>query len=266
MEQILKYEQQAIQNSFENFTIMPYRRLPNTDQARVRAMVQALDAYQNNKRGSETLSNAFVYKLQLKLNEMNAALFLYNEAFETQRNNSKQLDEKFHICRLYLSHFVQVLNFCILRDELQIEDRKYYQLSDKKLNVPNLQTQSQVFAWGKKIIEGEIMRTKTGGMRIENPSIGKVKVAYDAFADLFVMHKQLLKRTKDTNKNLSVLRPSVDVLIKEVWDSVETHFSNLPSIIRREKNEAFGIKYCYRKNEEKIDLDDIIASSHISAI
>ncbi len=237
---------------------MPYRRLPNTDKARIRAMKNALEGYSTQKNGQNILSADTIYIVKLKLIEFTQAVENYIEALSAQTKNQKQHKDKFYNCKLYVSHFIQVINFAIIRNEFPKNIRKFYQLPINSNNVPALNSEKQIIAWGDKIIKGEQNRTLTGEKPITNPSLANLKIAYEKFLDSVYLQKNLQNRTNFAQSRLVKIRPSIDELIRNIWDEIEKSYENYPPLIRREKAKAFGIIYIYRKNEEKIELNDLL--------
>ena len=91
--------------------------------------------------------------------------------------------------RLYISHFIQVLNLAVLRDEIKTwRIKNIYGLPEANV-VPDLLSEAALVEWGKKIIEGEQQRTAQGGIPIYNPTIARVKVHYDIFLDSYERQK-----------------------------------------------------------------------------
>ena len=64
--------------------------------------------------------------------------------------------------RLYISHFIQVLNLAVLRDEIKPVHKELYDLPEANV-VPDLLSEAALVEWGRKIIEGEQRRTSQGG-------------------------------------------------------------------------------------------------------
>ncbi|MBN2663033.1 MAG: hypothetical protein JXR68_05240 [Bacteroidales bacterium] len=236
---------------------MPYRRLPNTDKARIRALQKAIDGYENAKNGRNVLSPKTIYEIKLKLTEFNAEVEAYNQAFLIQTENQKKHKEIYQSCKLYVSHFIQVMNFAIIRGEFNKKIRKFYQLKINSSNLPTFNTEKQLILWTEKIIEGEEKRISEGGKSIENPSLYKLRINFEAFKDSINYQKNLQNKTNYAQSRLVNMRPGVDLIIKELWDEIETFFEKYPPLIRREKAKVFGIIYIYRKNEEKIELEDL---------
>ncbi len=105
---------------------MPYRRLPNTDAARIRALKAAL-----KKGDSLDDINQIAYSFPLKqkidifLPKFEIAITTSKAAREKQIENSRKFTELTKKARLYISHFIQVLNFTIARGELKPHARTF---------------------------------------------------------------------------------------------------------------------------------------------
>ena len=65
-------------------------------------------------------------------------------------DNSPKFSEHAKKARLYVSHFIQVLNFCIARGEMKPAIRSYYGLEEKSSKVPPLLTEQDLLFWGEK--------------------------------------------------------------------------------------------------------------------
>lgn len=142
---------------------MPYRRLPNTDQARIRALKSAVgkgDVYNVNELAISlnTLSEArsFLSKFEIAHN-------YYVQCYDNQVKESPKHQSNVKTARLYISHFIQVLNLSVLRSEVKPIHKKLYCLPIDNYNVPDLTSEAAMVEWGKRIIEGERKRTSQGG-------------------------------------------------------------------------------------------------------
>jgi hypothetical protein len=230
---------------------MPYRRLPNTDQARLRALKAAY------KKGSvlSPYDLAFSQKVFLELQSFlppyEQAIAQYNFSKERQAKYGRLLGDQFKITRLYVSHFIQVLNLCIIRGEIKAEERLRYGLDLEDKAVPELGTEQQIVNWGEKIIKGEEQRIATGGSRIYNPSIAMVKVKYEKFLEYYNNHKNLQVTTQKMHEKVMDLRNRADALIVNLWNEIEQHFEALTGDDKRDKCSGYGIVYLLRKHEKE---------------
>ena len=115
---------------------MPYRRLPNTDQARIRALKAVVvkgDIYNvyDLAVSLKTLTDARNFLMKFE-----AAQAYYAECFERQSKAGRKHQSNVKIARLYISHFIQVLNLAVIRSEIRTAHKEYYGLDMKSNNVP----------------------------------------------------------------------------------------------------------------------------------
>jgi hypothetical protein len=230
---------------------MPYRRLPNTDQARLRALKAALQKGMQLSPFDLAFSQKLFLELQSFLPQYEQAISQYNFSKERQAKYGKLLGDQFKVTRLYVSHFIQVLNFCIIRGEIKAEARKLYGFDIDEKSVPELGTEQQLLQVGKCVIEGEEKRGMTGGSRIYNPSIAMVKIKYEKFVEYYNNHKNLLVTTQKMHEKVTDLRAAADRIILKIWNEIEAYFDNLESDDKRMKCANYGIVYLLRKHEKE---------------
>ncbi len=230
---------------------MPYRRLPNTDSARIRALKIAYQKAKNTHPQELAFSQATYLKVELFINSFERAIAHYKAAYETQVERSRDYQQLVKKARLYLSHFIQVLNMAIARGELQATVREMYEMDIDESKIPSLNTEKDLIEWGKKIIDGEMLRMRKGMSPITNPTIAVVKVRYDQFLEAHNYQKVLQQNTQRMLNQLNELRSRADEITVSIWNEVEEHYKKIPDDERRKKAAEYGVVYVYRKNELK---------------
>lgn len=230
---------------------MPYRRLPNTDQARLRAIEAALEKGKRTARKELAFSEQTLEKLQSLYPRLLGAIRQLDTAKQNQFNKSREYGEVVKKAKLYISHFAQVLTFAILREELKPEARTFYGLDPRTQKVPALNLEKDVLEWGEKIINGEQNRCKQGGNPIYSPSVALVKVHYESFLEAYRDQKILQNITNRASELMNRVREEADELVQQVWNEVEITFSFLPDELRREQASEYGIVYVLRSSEQK---------------
>jgi len=226
---------------------MPYRRLPNTDQARLRALHTAIILGQKTAPEDLAFSLKSLNRLRSFYTNFETTVIHHKLARKQQEKSSNIYIDTFRKARLYLSHFIQVLNFAIQRGDIKSSAREFYGFSDKKS--PSLILDSEVLEWGKKIIEGEQKRITHGGNPLYNPSIAVVKVKFDQFIDAYHFQRTLQNNTARWTAKTAELRKEADEIILEIWNEVEDKFSDLPDELKRERSMEYGLTYVYRPME-----------------
>lgn len=228
---------------------MPYRRLPNTDAARIRAMRRALDRGKELPPHKMAYSPKTIVRLQKFLPQFEQSIQLQRQSMTSQYNKSRDYCEIVKKARVYLTHFIRVMNMAVFRGDLPADTRAFYGLATNDATVPSLNTENELINWGKRIIEGEEYRIRKGGCPITNPTIAVVKVRYQNFIEAYNLNKDLARRTQDYTVKNNELRKEADEIIVQIWNEVENTHCTLPEEKRIPESENYGLVYFYRKNE-----------------
>ncbi len=228
---------------------MPYRRLPNTDKARLKALKTALSKGKELPPFKLAFSQKSNQRLQCFLDSYQNAIHVYKQTYMEQTKKNKQYSATMKKARIYLSHFIQVVNMAILRGDLSPDTRKHYGLTADDNRTPPLNSEVELIQWGEKLIRGEAERIMNGCSPITNPTIALVRVRYENFLDAHHHQKTLKKNTARTLEKISDMRSEADDIILQIWNEVEESFKDLPDDLRREKAKEYGLVYIYRKNE-----------------
>jgi hypothetical protein len=228
---------------------MPYRRLPNTDTARIKAMKIALEKGKELPPNKLAYSSKTIVRLQKFLPQFDHNLQLYRQTLTSQNKKSRDYGETVKKARVYLTHFIRVMNMAIFRGELPAETRAFFGLATDESTVPSFNTEIDLMNWGRRIIEGEEFRIKKGGSPITNPTIAVVKVRFENFIEAWTYHKTLTKRTLDYTEKNQKLRKEADELILNLWNEVENAHSSLPEEVKKTLCEEYGLVYFYRRGE-----------------
>ena len=245
---------------------MPYRRLPNTDQARLRALKTAV------QRASETDFSEQVIPYRLAIEAETCLLKLENVVSQNYTNidnmitDSRRYRKLVQNARMYISHFIQVLNLAVQRGEIKREMKRLYHLDESKTALPDLSSEEDLLRWGKNIIEGETMRMSQGGIAINCPAINKVKVHYEMFAESQRNQKLHRISASRVSEDLDSLRIEADAIILQIWDAVTNHYAERLPYERMKCCENYGLKFYYRKGEKprSPERDEAIARAAAS--
>ena len=228
---------------------MPYRRLPNTDAARIRAMKAAFQKGQELPPHQLAFSSKLLVELRRLLPLFENNIRHYRYSVDIQNNKSKDYSETIRKARVYLTHFIKVMNMAIARGDLPVEIRTFYGININDSTSPPLISENEIVNWGRKIIEGEELRIRKGGSPITNPTIAVVKVWYDNFLQALHYNNTQAKRIFDFMEKNNSIRKEVDKLIFELWNEVERAHAKNSEDIRKTMNETYGVVYFYRKHE-----------------
>ncbi|HKL72271.1 MAG TPA: hypothetical protein VJ855_06400 [Marinilabiliaceae bacterium] len=229
---------------------MPYRRLPNTDQARLRALKSALERSEATSPSSLAFSQKLLLDLKQFYPHFHQMLSQYQSSRERQASIGRELNECFRSARLYVSHFLQVVNLSIIRGEFKPSVRRYYGLPESERSVPEIGTEQQLLQWGEAVINGEQNRMATGATRIYNPSLALVRIRYEKFVEQYNLHKDLLATSQKLMDRVIDYRLQADRLITEIWNEIEASHEELSPEEKREECASYGIVYVFRPSEK----------------
>lgn len=230
---------------------MPYRRLPNTDIARLKALNTAFQKGKELPPFKLAFSQSTFNRVQSFLSGFEASVRLYKNTYATAIVKNKEYPASYKKAKLYISHFIQVMNLAIARGELQAGIRSYFGIKQHDCRVPDMNTEADVIRWGEQVIAGEMERMKKGMTPVTNPTIAVVKVRYEQFLDAYRSKKINQKSNLRILSEVTVLRNQADEIILNVWNEVEQYFSDMPDNLMRENAQEYGVVYVYRKNELK---------------
>jgi hypothetical protein len=230
---------------------MPYRRLPNTDSARLRVLKAAYKKCEGFPPSEIPINQNTFNELRTVYPEFEQAMINQIASQQNQVSKNKGYSELYRKAKLYISHFIQVMNFAIMRGDLQPKARTFFGIEINDKRVPGLQTEKEVLDWGERIIKGEAERIANGGNPLTNPTVAVVRVRYEQFLNAYRSQKSLQITTQRANEKISALRSKVDTVILHVWDEIENHFDHLSPDQKRDKSAEYGIVYYLRANEKE---------------
>ncbi len=226
---------------------MPYRRLPNTDKARLRAMKTAL------KNQEEKIELVIPYNFRIKLREVainfENKLILKNRLQQQGIIYNRKHSELTNKARMYISHFIQIVNMAIQRGELCKEIRTYYGIAKNDTKVPDLSSDKKILEQGEKLIKGENERILKGGNRIYNPSLALVSINFEKFKESHIEIKNQQHIQNKASGELIKYRQVADEYIVKLWNILEEYFQSDNETNSREICSMWGIHYVYRKTE-----------------
>jgi hypothetical protein len=228
---------------------MPYRRLPNTDSARLKSLKSAHDKGKDVPPFKLAFTASSFRKIQSVLPGFENAIHEHRNSLNIQAEKNKEYQKRLKKARLYISHFIQVVNMAISRGDLVPDTRTYFNLEDEEKKVPSLNTEEEIIFWGQRLIDGEMKRRNKGMSPVTNPTIAVLKVHYDKFMEYHNYQQSLKNRSQRAQEALNEKRAQVDGVIQQIWNEVENTFNDLPEEMKREKASEYGLVYVFRKNE-----------------
>mgnify|MGYP003289066270 FL=1 len=231
---------------------MPYRRLPKTDQARLHALQKAIQQAANADFKNQAINYRTLTEAQRFLMVFENQVAQYHANFDSKVTANRRYRHRVHNARMYISHFIQVLNLSVIRGEIKRAQKELYKLDPKSNALPDLTTEEGLLEWGQNIIEGEQKRTAAGGFPIYNPAINKVMVHYEMFKEDYTSHIMHKKTHTRVFEDTETLRRQADEIILSIWDQVENFYKDELPYAKLQKCQAYGMIYYYRTGEAKL--------------
>lgn len=236
---------------------MPYRRLPNTDAARRKALSIA---YQKGKELTPfelSFSQHTFQRIQSFLPSYENALNASKSAYNSQVDRSTNYQNYYKKAKMYISHFIQVFSLAVQRGDIPKEQAAYFGFQDGEVKVPKLHSESDLIKWGEKLIHGEEQRRNKGLSAMTNPTIAVVKVRYEQFLEALKFQKTLQKNYHRALERVDELRKEADDIILAVWNEVEKSFEALEPDEKRKQAEKYGLIYIFRRSELKKEDSEV---------
>ena len=230
---------------------MPYRRLPTTDKARLRALEASLEMVSETEMENPAISKPTLYELKNVKTAFENHLKHYEFDAKIESEKNAEYKASLEKARMYVSHFIQILYMKIEREELKSEILSFYDLQDLNMKMPALNTESEILKWGTKLIDGEKKRMQNGGSPIYNPSIALVKVKVEDFKDIAVFQQNLKRNTLRSYDKLQEKRKTTNDFISSLWTEIEENFEGSSSKHKRQNAQEYGVVYVFRRNEKK---------------
>ena len=97
---------------------MPYRRLPNTDVARLHALQSAIQRAQEADYTEQVIPYKVQSEAQRFLVQFENTVMQSKDNYTSKVNANKQYRHIVQNARMYISHFIQVLNLAVIRGEI----------------------------------------------------------------------------------------------------------------------------------------------------
>jgi hypothetical protein len=223
---------------------MPAKRFPDTNEERISILRAIIKQEETIDLKNTILSAPEQRELYNLLFAFESALSHFKQTFESEIKADKSYLSLFKTAQLYISHFIQVLNLAIIRNEIKAETLLYYGFEKKEeFTVPDLSTEEAILKWGEQLIKGETERISRGGAPIYCPTISKVIVHYDLFKEAAQSLKLYRKNTNRCRETIEEMYKKIDRIIWDTWNKVEFQYCKLPEEERQQKFSDYGIMF-----------------------
>lgn len=230
---------------------MPAKKLPNSDEERIKAIQAIIKQEEFGDTENPILSAHELHELRNFLLTFEGTVFCYKQAIEDETKAENAYVELFKTAQLYVSHFIQVLNLAIIRNEVKIDCLAFYGLEgSNQFVLPDLSTEEAILEWGERLFKGETERISRGGIAIYNPAIAKVRVHHERFKESLHSLKIYRQNTIRIQEGFSEMQDKADRIIWNTWTKVEFKYWGLPPEQRKQKFNDYQIQFHYVIGEQ----------------
>jgi hypothetical protein len=197
-------------------------KLPDNDDDKLKALQAAIVMDEIIHETDRLMTDGEIIELKYFVRKYEGERTVLHQTNEERNKALAQYRELFKNAKTYISHFIQVLQLTVIRNEIRVEHLGLYGFEEgKELVLPELATEEDILAWGEKIIQGEAARLQKGGIPLYNPAIAKVKVHFELFKDIVQSLKIFRQNVSRTQNNLREFQKTADNYIERIWTAVE---------------------------------------------
>jgi hypothetical protein len=225
---------------------MSLKRFPDTDEERINTVQAAIDMAELFGEKENILTIAEVHELQIFLKNYEGERMVLKQSIDDRAKAQIQYRNLFRNAQMYISHFIQVLQFTAIRNELRIEHLSLYGFEGgKELVLPDLSTEDAIMLWGENLLRGEAARMNKGGMPLYNPTIAKVRVHFELFKEIIQSLKIYRQNVFRLQSGVHETQKEAKEYIEDIWKRVEEKYHSLPIDELSEKYKKYKIRFQY---------------------
>lgn len=220
------------------------RQLPETIESRLEALGLAKNKRDNLPVGADNpFTNATNTRLTNAWTDYTGKMTTLATAKGVYNTGTPLKNAAGNTLRLYISHFIQVFNFGVVRGKYPAGHRAYYNLPVEDSALPDLTKDSDLLKWANFIVAGDVLRLAAGGVPMENPTPAEVDAARMNFETLFTSQSNNKDAFDNAQEDLEAYFVEADKTILKVWDELEAFYNDEPDESRRENMREWGVVY-----------------------
>lgn len=222
---------------------MPQRRLPRTFGERDKALTACNDKVVATPPAQVPFSGARITDLATNQPLFHSLIVAANNAKTNQTTQSALVAPMRHISRLWVSHGFQALINACIREQFPNAVKNYYGIPLDSSKVPVLSSDSDITQAAITYNDGEAARTAAGGVPITFPLLADINAQVDTFKAALQVQSTLKGLYDTAQENLTAANPAIDLLILQLWNSIEATFDTGDKPSMRRKAREWGVVY-----------------------
>ena len=219
------------------------RKLPKSIESHYQAIQKAIERKNNPPPYGNIISDAtslLLDNLDPVFKAARKAVFL-KQAESTKATSDKDIAAADQ--HALNSQYIQVLNFHIDRKIFPESYRSYFGIPVSSSALPSQKTETEIDALGQNIVEGEPMMIAGGGTAIPYPTLLTVHNHLMILQAKNKAHNDALDALNLAREKILALLPEATIVVRKVWDEVETHYDEGTVESRRKNARLWGVVY-----------------------
>lgn len=167
----------------------------------------------------------------------------YNVAMVAQTGVTAAKWTAFDRAVMFCSHYHQVFNLGILRDEFPANHRMYYSIDVNSSKVPPLITETDLLNCAANIKKGDAKRVTAGGKAMSNPTAAQVETEFQAYFALAQQQSTLKVASNKEQEDVSGILAEGIRLAADICDELEHKYRHDTDSSKRAKCREWGMVY-----------------------
>ena len=159
------------------------------------------------------------------------------------RNQTVKKNSYKAMCKMIVSHFLQVFNLGADRNAYPKGDRSFYGMDIEKPKLPKMDTDALILEAANKVVDGDAARVLAGGNPMSNPTAAEVTTLRDTFNTELSLENNYKETYNVAQENVEDLNKEADAVIKKVWDEVDTFYNEHSPSSKRDRARLWGVIY-----------------------
>jgi hypothetical protein len=222
---------------------MPYRRLPNTNASRDAALTTCKDKMEATDPMELPFAPSKGVQLTTDQPIYHGLIAAVNSAKSNQTAQSALVAPLMRTARFWVSHGYQALINACIRDQFPNSVKNLYGLSLDAKGGPELSSEADVIQASITYNDGETARTAAGGEAITFPALADINTHVDALKAAHQTQSTLKGLFDQAQEKLAEANPNTDLLILQLWNSIEATYDKGDKPSMRRKAREWGVVY-----------------------
>lgn len=228
---------------------MPKRQLPKTNPSRDSALTACKDKMDATPEINRPFSAAKGVELTAQQPVYHGLIAASNVAKFNQTLQTGVVAPLRHTARLWVSHGFQALINACIRGQFNKQVKNLYGIAIDSTKGPDLVTESDIEQAAVTYNDGETARIAAGGTPITFPLIDDINLQVHDLKAASLTQSTLKDAYDAAQEDLAAANPAIDLLILQLWNSIEATYDTGDKPSLRRKAREWGVVYIPSKGE-----------------